>query len=93
MLAHLGHGIVVLFAQDGQRGFVLDVGLLEVPAELAELGLSLLVQLDLSGSGTTSLLQAFTKLFEFASEIAALLLGLGASAAFCLDLEKGNAQC
>jgi len=90
LFAHLGHGIIVLLAQTGQRGLVLDVGLLEVPTEFAELSFSLLVQLDLSGSGTTGLLQAFTELLELAGEIAALLLGLGASAAFRLDLKARN---
>lgn len=92
LLAHLGDGIVVLLAQNGQRRFMLDVGLLEIPAELAQLGLALLVQLDLSGSGTAGFLQTFTELFELAGEIAALLLGFGSSTAFCLDLEEENAR-
>lgn len=92
LLAHLGDGVVVLLAQTGQRGLMLDVGLLEIPAELAQLSLALLVQLDLSGSGTASFLQTFTKLFKLAREIAALLLCFSASAAFRLDLEEENAR-
>lgn len=93
LFAHLGYGVVVLLAQNGQRRFVLNVGLLEISAEFAELGLTFLVQLDLSGSGTASLLQTFAEFLELAGEIAALLLGLGTSAAFSLDLEKRNANC
>lgn len=92
LLAHLGDSIVVLLAQNSQRGLMLNVGLLEISAELAQLGLALLVQLDLTGSGTASLLHVFAEFLELASKIAALLLGLGSSAAFCLDLEEENGQ-
>lgn len=86
LLAHLGDGVVVLLAQARQGGLMLNVGLLEVSAELAEFGLALLVQLDLSGSSTAGLLQALAEFLELAGEIAALFLGLGASSAFCLNL-------
>jgi hypothetical protein len=87
LLAHLGNGIIVLFAQAGEGRLVLDVGFLEVPAKLAELGLAFLVELNLGGSGAAGLLQALTELFELASKIAALLLSLGAATTFSFDLK------
>lgn len=42
LLAHLSNGVVVLLAQVGKSRLVLDVGLLEVTAEFAELSLALL---------------------------------------------------
>lgn len=86
MLAHLRNGIVVLLAQVGEGGLVLDVGLLQVAAQLAELSLTLLVKLDLGRGGTTSLFQTLAQLLEFPSEVSALLLSLGARLALGLDL-------
>lgn len=86
LLTHLRDGIVVLLAEVGEGGLVLDVGLLEVAAQLAELGLALLVQLDLSGGGATGFLKALTQLLKLASEVGTLLLGLSASLAFGFDL-------
>jgi hypothetical protein len=54
LVTHLSNGIVVLLPEVGKGGLVLNVGLLEVAAELGELGLSLLVQLDLGSRGTCS---------------------------------------
>ena len=76
MFAHLGDGIVVLLAQVGKDGFVLDVGFLQVAAEFAQLGFALLVQLDLSSGGATGFLQTLAQFLEFAGQIGALLLGL-----------------
>ena len=85
LFAHLGDGIVVLLAQAGKSALVLDVGLLEVAAELGQLSLAFLVELNLGRGGTASLLQTLTDLLEFTSEVGALLLGLGARLAFSLD--------
>lgn len=86
LLAHLRNGVVVLLAENGQGGFVLDVGLLKIPAELAELGLALLVELNLGGCGTTGLLETLADLLELAGQVSALLLGLGAGLSLGLDL-------
>lgn len=75
----------MLLAQVGESALVLDVGLLEVTAELGQLSLALLVELNLGRGGTASLLQTLTDLLEFAGEVGALLLGLGAGLAFSLD--------
>jgi hypothetical protein len=85
LFAHLGDGIVVLLAQAGESALMLDVGLLQVAAELGELSLAFLVELNLGRGGTASLLQTLTDLLEFTSEVGALLLGLGAGLAFSLD--------
>lgn len=76
LFAHLGDGIVVLLAQVGKDGFVLNVGLLQIAAEFAQFSFAFLVELDLSGGGATSLLQTLTEFLEFTSQIGALLLGL-----------------
>ena len=86
LLAHLGDGIVVLLAKVSQGGLMLDVGLLEIAAEFRELSLALLVQLDLSGGGTTGFFQALAKLFELAGQVGTLLFGLGASLALGFEL-------
>lgn len=76
----------MLLAEVGKGRLVLDVGLLEVAAELAELSLALLVQLNLSGGGATGFLKALAQLLELAGEVGTLLLGLGASLAFRFNL-------
>lgn len=85
LLTHLGDGIVVLLAQVCKGGLVLYVGLLQVAAQLAELSLALLVELDLSRGGTTGLLQALAQLLELTGEVRALLLSLSACLAFGFD--------
>jgi len=85
LFAHLSNGIVVLLAEVGEGGLVLDVGLLEVAAELGQLSLAFLVELNLGRGGTASLLQTLTDLLKFAGEVGALLLGLGAGLALSLD--------
>ena len=47
LLGHLRDGVHVLLLERGQRGLVLDGGLLEVATELGQLSLPLLVQLNL----------------------------------------------
>lgn len=86
LLAHLGNSIVVLLAEVSEGGLVLDVGLLEVAAQLAQLSFALLVKLDLSGGSTTGFLKALAQLLQLASEVGALLLSLGTRLALGLDL-------
>lgn len=76
----------MLLAQVGEGALVLDVGLLQIAAELGKLGLALLVELDLGRGSTASLLQTLAQLFELAGEVGALLFGLGARLALGLDL-------
>lgn len=86
MFSHLGDGIVVLLAEKGKGGFVVDVSFLEIPTEFAQLGFALLVELDLSGGGTTGFLETLTEFFELAGQVAALFLSLGAGLSLGLDL-------
>ena len=55
---------------------MLDVGFFQVTTQLGELGLTLLVELDLGRGGASSFLKALSQLFEFAGEVRALLLSL-----------------
>uniref|UniRef100_A0A2M4DMR2 Uncharacterized protein n=1 Tax=Anopheles darlingi TaxID=43151 RepID=A0A2M4DMR2_ANODA len=86
LLGHLGDGIVVLLAQVSQSALMLDVGLLQIAAQLGQLSLTLLVQLNLGRGGTASLLQTLAQLLELTGQISALLLSLGASLTLGLDL-------
>merc|ERR1719346_68183 len=57
LLLHLSDGVLVLLLQTHYGGLLLDLGLLEVAAQLGHLGLSLLVQFNLSAGGTAGLIQ------------------------------------
>lgn len=79
LLAKLSNGVIVLLAQIGHGLLMLNVGLFEVAAQLGQLGLAALVQLDLSGSRTTSFLKSLAQLLDFTGKVGTLLLSLGAS--------------
>lgn len=76
----------MLLAQVSQGGLVLDVGLLKIATQFAQLSLTLLVELNLGRGGTASLLKTLAQFLEFAGQIGALLLSLGAGLALSLDL-------
>merc|ERR1719402_112728 len=67
LFRHLLDSILVLPFQVADNGFLLNVGLLQIFAKFANLGLSLLVQLNLGTGGSTSLIEALAKLFNLAS--------------------------
>merc|ERR1719402_189309 len=58
----------------------------DVPTELSNFGLSLLIELHLSMSSTSSLIKTLTKLLNFSSQIRSLSFSLGTGLAFCLKL-------
>merc|ERR1712142_794434 len=86
LVAHLTNGILVLLAEGGGGGLLVEVGLLEVTAETSQLLLSLLVELNLSGGGTTGLIETLGKLVQFLGQVRSLLLNLGASLTLSLEL-------
>lgn len=92
LFAHLGDGVVVLLAQASEGGLMLNVGFLEVPAELAKFGFSLLVEFDLSGRCAASFFETFAKFLKLASKVAALLLGFHTRATLSFDLEERMKQ-
>ena len=65
---------------------MLQGGLLQVPAQLQELGLTLLVELYLRGCDAARLLQPLADLLQLPGEVRALLLCFGAGGPLCLDL-------
>ena len=69
LLPQLGHTVRVLLAKSGRRGLVLQGGLLQVPAHLLELGLPLLVHLNLGGSGPAGFFQPLADLLQFPGEV------------------------
>ena len=86
LLPQLGHTVRVLLAKSGHHGLVLQGGLLQVPAQLQELSLTLLVQLDLGGRDAPCLLQPLAQLLQLPGVVTALLLCLGAGRPLGLDL-------
>ena len=86
LLPQLGHAIRMLRSKSSHPGLVLQGGLLQVPAQLQELGLPLLVQLDLGGRDAPRLLQSLAQLLQLPGVVAALLLRLGAGRPLGLDL-------
>ena len=86
LLPQLSHAVRMLLAKSSHHGLVLQGGLLQVPAQLQELGLPLLVQLYLGGCDAPRLLQSLTQLLQLPGVVAALLLRLGAGCPLGLDL-------
>merc|ERR1719402_1585147 len=58
----------------------------DVPTELSNFGLSLLIELHLSMSSTSSLIKTLTKLLNFSSQIRSLPFSLSTGLALCLKL-------
>ena len=58
---------------------MLNVGLLQVPPQLVDLRLPLLVEVDLGLSGSSGLLHSLLEVVKLPGEAASLLLGLGTS--------------
>ncbi|TNN71143.1 hypothetical protein EYF80_018663 [Liparis tanakae] len=86
LFSQLSNTVSLLLAKSSSSGFMLQSGLLEVTTELLELSLTLLVHLNLSRSGTTSLLEPLTDLLKFPGEVSSLLLNLGTSSTLSLNL-------
>merc|ERR1719193_2875772 len=86
VLRELSNSIVVLLAKHGESRLMLDVGFFKITAELGELTLTLLVQLDLGSSGTTSFIETVSEVTKFPSESSLGLLGLGTGLAFMFNL-------
>merc|ERR1719211_267022 len=72
------------------NGVLLDVGLLEIAAELGHLSLTLLVQLDLGRGGSRGLSETLSHVLKLASQVGPLALGLGASLPLGLQLLLGQ---
>merc|ERR1719412_1059701 len=85
-LLHLSIGILVLLLQANNGGLLLDLGLLEIAAQLGHLSLSLLVKLNLGTGGTAGLVQTLTKILELTGEVRPLPLGLGTALPLGLKL-------
>merc|ERR1719435_388521 len=86
LVTHLTNSILVLLAESGGGGLLVEVGLLEIAAETRQLLLSLLVELDLSGGGATGLVEALGKLVQFLGQVGSLLLDLSAGLTLGFEL-------
>lgn len=75
-LGEFGDGVGVLLAKLWGDGLMLDDLVFDLTLEFWQLGFAALVDLDLSGGGTSLFLKTVTKVLELASHICALLLGL-----------------
>ena len=76
LLGHLSNGVLVLLLEADKSGLLLDVGLLELAAELGHLSLTLLVQLNLGRGGSSGLSEALSHVLKTASQVGPLALGL-----------------
>ena len=76
LLGHLSNGVLVLLLEADKSGLLLDVGLLEIAAELGHLSLTLLVQLNLGRGGSSGLSEALSHVLKTASQVGPLALGL-----------------
>merc|ERR1719309_1595484 len=86
LVTHLTNSILVLLAESGGGGLLVEVGLLEIAAETRQLLLSLLVELDLSGGGATGLVEALGKLVQLLGQVGSLLLDLSAGLTLGFEL-------
>merc|ERR1719489_169346 len=86
LVTHLTDSILVLLAESGGGGLLVEVGLLEIAAETCQLLLSLLVELDLSGGGATGLVEALGKLVQLLGQVGSLLLDLSAGLTLGFEL-------
>merc|ERR1719336_75916 len=86
LLLHLSGGVSVLLLQTDNSGLLLDHGLLQVPPQLAHLGLSLLVELDLSAGGSAGLSQPLAEVLQLPGQVRPLPLGLGSALSLSLQL-------
>merc|ERR1719500_2662892 len=86
LLLHLKDGVSLLPLQVGEDRLRGNVGLLHVLAELDDLALTLLVELHLGDSGTTSLVIPVTELLDLTGEVRSLALSLGAGLTLGLKL-------
>merc|ERR1719228_2145623 len=86
LVAHLADGVLVLLAESGGGGLLVEVGLLKIAAETSQFLLSLLVQLDLSGGGATGLVEALGELVQFLGQVGSLLLDLSAGLTLGFEL-------
>merc|ERR1719510_1813748 len=86
LLLHLGGGVSVLLLQTDNGGLLLDLGLLQVSSQLAHLGLSLLVQLNLSTCGSAGLTESLSEVLQLPGEVRPLALSLGSALSLSLKL-------
>ncbi len=86
MLSQLGHSVCLLLTEGSSRSFMLEGGLFKITTQLLEFSFTLLIHLDLSSSGSSSLLKPLTDLLKFPGEISSLLLNLGTSSTLSLNL-------
>merc|ERR1719461_1274047 len=78
LVAKLSHGVVVLLAEGSQGAFVGNVGLIQVSLQLDQLGLTLLVQLNLGAGVGANLSEPGAQILEVPGQQGTVLLGLGA---------------
>merc|ERR1719189_1242632 len=77
VVSHLAHGVVVLGPHGGKGALVLDVGLLQLHLQLGQLGLALLVQLNLGASVGPRLIKTTAQVLDVTGQNGPVLLSLG----------------
>merc|ERR1719222_540105 len=77
LLTHLSHGVVVLLAESSKSALMGNVGLLQFTLQLQQLGLALLVQLNLSAGVGASFLKTTAEILDVTRQSCTVLLSLG----------------
>lgn len=86
LLSKLSNAVGLLLAKSCCSSFMLQGGFLKITAQLLELSLTLLVHLNLSSCGSTSLLKPLTDLLKLPGEVSSLLLYFSPSGSLSLNL-------
>merc|ERR1712223_2212753 len=76
----------MLLFQSNKSGFMRNVGLFQVLPQFLNLCFSLLVKFNLCMSGSSSLIEPFTKALKLPSKIRSLSFSLGSSLSFSFQL-------
>ena len=94
LLSKLSNAVSLFLAEGSGCGFMLQSGLFQITPQLLELSFTLLVHLNLSSCGSTSLLEPLTDLFKFPGEVSSLLLNFSTSCTLSLNflLQLFNAR-
>merc|ERR1719422_515241 len=86
LFSKLRHAVVVLLSKSSKASLMTNVGFFKIRLELGQLGLTLLVQLNLEGGVGSSLFKTGSNVLQVAGQESSVLLSLGSVAALNIDL-------
>merc|ERR1712061_409759 len=86
LFRHLCNGILVFFLQANESSFLLDVSFFQIFPQFSNLGFSLLVELNLSMSCTSSLIEPLTKALKLLGKVGSLPFSFSSGLPFSFQL-------